>query len=150
MAVIIGSSLMGTFWQLVANVTATGVFTIPLMKRTGITPEKAAAYDRAIASLEVNSCRPSRIAAFVMAEMLATSYTNIALAGIFPALAFYFSLFVFAGIHANKTNTGTLNDEDINEIKSIFPRLNMLLPPVVLVIGLVMGYSAQILLCGPR
>ena len=142
---IIGSSLMGTIsGSAVANVTATGVFTIPLMKRTGITPEKAAAYE-AIASTGGQLMPPIMgIAAFVMAEMLATSYTNIALAGIFPALAFYFSLFVFAGIHANKTNTGTLNDEDINEIKSIFPRLNMLLPPVVLVIGLVMGYSAQI------
>ncbi|NVK72669.1 MAG: TRAP transporter fused permease subunit [Oceanospirillaceae bacterium] len=142
---IIGSSLMGTIsGSAVANVTATGVFTIPLMQRTGIKPEKAAAYE-AIASTGGQLMPPIMgIAAFVMAEMLATSYTNIALAGIFPAVAFYFSLFVFAGIHARKTNTGTLNDEDINEIKSIFPRLNMLLPPVVLVAGLMMGYSAQI------
>ncbi|WP_417551534.1 TRAP transporter permease [Marinomonas fungiae] len=142
---IVGSSLMGTIsGSAVANVTSTGVFTIPLMKRTGIQPERAAAYE-AIASTGGQLMPPIMgIAAFVMAEMLATSYSNIALAGIFPALAFYLSLFVFAGLDAKKTNSGTLKDEDIKNINPILPRLHMLLPPVVLVCGLVMGFSAQI------
>ncbi|MDQ2693938.1 MAG: TRAP transporter large permease subunit, partial [Pseudomonadota bacterium] len=47
---IIGSSLMGTIsGSAVANVTATGVFTIPLMRRTGMSAERAAATE-AIAS----------------------------------------------------------------------------------------------------
>lgn len=142
---IIGSSLMGTIsGSAVANVTSTGVFTIPLMKRTGIKPERAAAYE-AIASTGGQLMPPIMgIAAFVMAEMLATSYSNIALAGIFPALAFYLALFVFAGLDAKKSNSGTLNNEDINSIGPILPRIHMLLPPIVLVIGLTMGYSAQI------
>ena len=96
---IVGSSLMGTIsGSAVANVTSTGVFTIPLMKQTGIKPEKAAAYE-AIASTGGQLMPPIMgIAAFVMAEMLATSYSKIALAGIFPALAFYLSLFVFASL----------------------------------------------------
>ncbi|WP_425641053.1 TRAP transporter permease [Marinomonas gallaica] len=142
---IIGSSLMGTIsGSAVANVTSTGVFTIPLMKRTGIQPERAAAYE-AIASTGGQLMPPIMgIAAFVMAEMLATSYTNIALAGIFPALAFYLSLFFFAGLDAKKNHCGTLNDEDIQQIDPILPRLHMLLPPIVLVCGLVLGFSAQI------
>ena len=142
---IVGSSLMGTIsGSAVANVTSTGVFTIPLMKQTGIKPEKAAAYE-AIASTGGQLMPPIMgIAAFVMAEMLATSYSKIALAGIFPALAFYLSLFVFAGLDAKKSKAGTLSDSDIEKIAPIFPRIHMLLPPIVLIAGLIIGYSAQI------
>ncbi len=142
---IIGSSLMGTIsGSAVANVTATGVFTIPLMRRTGIEGERAAAYE-AIASTGGQLMPPIMgIAAFVMADLLAVPYSEIALAGIFPALAFYFSIFVLADLQAKKTGAGTLTDEDFKDVGRILPRLNMLLPPVILVAGLVSGYSAQI------
>jgi TRAP transporter 4TM/12TM fusion protein len=142
---IVGSSLMGTIsGSAVANVTATGVFTIPLMRRTGIPAERAAAFE-AIASTGGQLMPPIMgIAAFVMAEMLVVPYSQIALAGIFPALAFYFALFVFADLQARKTGAGTLTDEDFQDVDPILPRLNMLAPPIVLVAGLVYGFSAQI------
>jgi TRAP transporter 4TM/12TM fusion protein len=142
---IVGSSLMGTIsGSAVANVTATGVFTIPLMRRTGIPAEQAAAFE-AIASTGGQLMPPIMgIAAFVMAEMLVVPYSQIALAGIFPALAFYFALFVFADLQARKTGAGTLTDEDFQDVNPILPRLNMLAPPIVLVAGLVYGFSAQI------
>ena len=142
---IIGSSLMGTIsGSAVANVTATGVFTIPLMKRTGIEGEKAAAFE-AIASTGGQLMPPIMgIAAFVMAEMLAVPYAQVALAGIFPALAFYFSIFLYADLMARKTGAGTLKKEDFKNVGKVLPRINMLLPPVVLVAGLASGYSAQI------
>lgn len=142
---VVGSSLMGTIsGSAVANVTATGVFTIPLMKRTGIDGERAAAYE-AIASTGGQLMPPIMgIAAFVMAELLAVPYSDIALAGIFPALAFYFAIFVFADLYARKTGAGTLTDIDFEGIGKILPRINMLLPPLVLVFGLVAGFSAQI------
>lgn len=142
---IVGSSLMGTIsGSAVANVTATGVFTIPLMRRTGIPGERAAAYE-AIASTGGQLMPPIMgIAAFVMAEMLVVDYSEIALAGIFPALAFYFALFVFADLHARKTGAGTLTDKDFQDIEPVLPRLNMVTPPIVLVAALVYGLSAQI------
>ena len=142
---IVGSSLMGTIsGSAVANVTATGVFTIPLMRKTGIPGERAAAYE-AIASTGGQLMPPIMgIAAFVMAEMLVMDYSEIALAGIFPALAFYFALFVFADLHARKSGAGTLTDEDFQEIDPVLPRLNMVAPPIVLVAALVYGLSAQI------
>lgn len=142
---IVGSSLMGTIsGSAVANVTATGVFTIPLMRRTGMSGERAAAVE-AIASTGGQLMPPIMgIAAFVMAELLVIPYAEVALAGVFPALAFYFALFASADLHARKYGIGTLTDEDLRGIAPVLPRIHMLLPVVVLVAGLMMGYSAQI------
>ena len=142
---IVGSSLMGTIsGSAVANVTATGVFTIPLMRRTGLSAERAAATE-AIASTGGQLMPPIMgIAAFVMADLLVIPYAEIALAGVFPALAFYFALFASADLYARKHGAGTLRDEDFEGIAPMASRIHMLVPPVVLVGGLVMGYSAQI------
>ncbi len=142
---IVGSSLMGSLsGSAVANVTATGVFTIPLMRRTGISGERAAAYE-AIASTGGQLMPPIMgIAAFVMAELLVIPYADVALAGLFPALAFYFALFASADLYARKHKVGTLTDKDFLGIPPVGPRLALLAPPLVLVGGLIMGYSAQI------
>ena len=141
---IIGSSLMGTIsGSAVANVTATGVFTIPLMKRTGMSGERAGAVE-AIASTGGQLMPPVMgIAAFVMADLLNISYSRIALAGVLPALAFYVSLYLLSDLHARKHGVGTLTDADFSEVQPILPRLHLLLPPLVLIAGLVAGYSAQ-------
>lgn len=141
---IIGSSLMGTIsGSAVANVTATGVFTIPLMKRTGMSGERAGAVE-AIASTGGQLMPPVMgIAAFVMADLLNIPYSRIALAGVLPALAFYVSLYLLSDLHARKYEVGTLTDADFAEVQPIVPRLHLLLPPVVLIAGLVVGYSAQ-------
>ncbi len=142
---IVGSSLMGTIsGSAVANVTATGVFTIPLMKKTGMTGERAAATE-AIASTGGQLMPPIMgIAAFVMAELLVIPYSQIALAGIFPALAYYLALFVSADLGARRHGVGTLTDQDLEGVPPMLPRIHMLAPPVVLVFFLVLGYSAQI------
>ena len=71
-AEIVASALFGTIsGSAVANVVATGIFTIPLMKRTGYSPEEAAAHE-ATASTGGQLMPPVMgIAAFVMAELLA-------------------------------------------------------------------------------
>lgn len=142
---IIGSSLMGTIsGSAVANVTATGVFTIPLMRKTGMSGERAAAVE-AIASTGGQLMPPIMgIAAFVMAELLVVEYAKIALAGLIPAVAFYFALFVSADLHARKHGVGTLVDKDFEGIAPVLPRLHMVAPPIVLVLFLLTGYSAQI------
>lgn len=141
---IVGSSLMGTIsGSAVANVTATGVFTIPLMRRSGLAPERAGATE-AIASTGGQLMPPIMgIAAFVMAELLVMPYAQIALAGVIPALAFYIALFVSAHLYALKSNTGTLTRAELGEVPSVLPRLHLLAPPIVLVIALIVGYSAQ-------
>jgi len=141
---IVGSSLMGTIsGSAVANVTATGVFSIPLMRRAGMSPHGAAATE-AIASTGGQLMPPVMgIAAFVMAELLNVPYGQIALAGIIPALAFYIALYVGADLYARKTGIGTLTADAIGQVPPILPRLHLLLPPLALIAGLIADFSAQ-------
>lgn len=141
---IVGSSLMGTIsGSAVANVTATGVFTIPLMRRAGVSGDRAAATE-AIASTGGQLMPPIMgVAAFVMAELLVIPYAQVALAGLIPALAFYIALFISADLHARRTGLGTLTSEEIGELPAILPRIHLLSPPLVLIACLMLGYSAQ-------
>ncbi|MBM3529687.1 MAG: TRAP transporter fused permease subunit [Alphaproteobacteria bacterium] len=141
---IVGSSLMGTIsGSAVANVTATGVFSIPLMRRSGMSAHNAAATE-AIASTGGQLMPPVMgIAAFVMAELLSVPYAQIALAGLIPAMAFYIALYFNADLYARKTGIGTLDKDAIGELPPLLPRLHLLVPPLVLVAGLCLNFSAQ-------
>jgi TRAP transporter 4TM/12TM fusion protein len=83
------------------------------------------------------------IAAFVMAELLSGPYAQIALAGVVPALAFYIALYLSADLSARKTGIGTLGPDAADQIAPLAPRIHLLLPPIILVVGLCIGLSAQ-------
>lgn len=142
-AAVVSSSMMGSIsGSAVANVAATGVFTIPLMRRSGLTPANAAATE-AISSTGGQLMPPIMgVAAFVMAELLQVDYARIALAGIIPAVAFYVAIFLYVDLQARRQGSGTLSREDLSGIVSLLPRLYLLIPPVVLVGTLFAGYSA--------
>lgn len=86
----------------VANVVASGAFTIPMMRRVG--------YDRATAgAIEATSSTGGQITppvmgagAFIMAEVLGIPYTEIALAGLIPALLFYWANYTHCDLNARK------------------------------------------------
>ncbi len=140
---IIGSSLMGSIsGSAVANVVSTGVFTIPLMRRSGFAPHKAAGIE-AIASTGGQIMPPVMgVAAFIMAEFLSVQYVQIALAGLIPALAFYLALFLVVDLSARRDGQRAMTKEEISQVPSIWPRVHLLLPPVILIGTLVSGYSA--------
>ena len=139
---LLGSALFGMVsGSAVANTTSTGVLTIPIMKRSGYSKEQAAATE-AIASTGGQLMPPIMgIAAFVMADMLGIPYAEIAAAGIIPAAAFYFALFIIIDLRARKTGTGNISKEDL-QFEPILPRLHLLISPAFLVIALISGYSA--------
>ena len=140
---VISSAMFGTIsGSAVANVVATGVFTIPLMKRTGYPPEYAGAQE-AIASTGGQLMPPVMgIAAFVMAELLQVPYGRIALAGAIPAIAYYFALFMIVDLRARRTGIGSLGAEDLAVTSPVLPRLHLFLAPLSLIAYLVLGYSA--------
>ena len=141
---VIGSSLMGTITgSAVANVAAVGVFTIPLMKQSGVPAERAAATE-AIASTGGQLMPPVMgVAAFVMAELLGVPYSQIALAGVIPAIAYYVALYILVDLNARKTGIGTLPAQTVDTVDPVLPRLHLLTPPVLLIICMMMNYSAQ-------
>jgi TRAP transporter 4TM/12TM fusion protein len=140
---IVASAFFGTIsGSAVANVVATGIFTIPLMKRTGYSPEEAAAHE-ATASTGGQLMPPVMgIAAFVMAELLAVPYARIALAGLIPALAYYFALYMIVDLKAKHRNLGNLTAADLAGIQPILRRAQLFLPPLVLIALLAWNYSA--------
>ena len=143
-AAVVSSSLMGSIsGSAVANVATTGLFTIPLMKKTGYSPTQAAGVE-SIASTGGQLMPPVMgIAAFVMAELLQTPYKNIVLAGIIPAAAFYLSLFLIVDFGARrKGDKGLETPSEPGE--TLFSRVHLLIPPILLVSLLVFGWSAPL------
>lgn len=142
-AAIIGSSLMGSIsGSAVANVVSTGVFTIPLMKRTGIPAHRAAGIE-AIASTGGQLMPPvMAVAAFVMAEMLGIPYVKLALAGLIPAIAFYLALLLVVDLAARRDGVRAMTAEEVAATDPITPRLHLILPPILLILMLVLGFSA--------
>ena len=102
-ASVVSSGLMGMIsGSAVANVTSTGVMTIPLMKKSGYEPHQAGAIE-AVASTGGQIMPPIMgVGAFIMAEMIGISYTRIAMAAIIPALAYYGSVFLLVHFLAKK------------------------------------------------
>ena len=141
---VVGSSLMGTITgSAVANVAAVGVFTIPLMKQSGVPAERAAATE-AIASTGGQLMPPVMgVAAFVMAELLGVPYAQIALAGAIPAIAYYVALYILVDLNARKTGAGTLPVDAVETVEPVLPRLHLLIPPVLLIVCMIFNYSAQ-------
>lgn len=87
-AAVISSGLLGMVsGSAIANVSTTGVLTIPLMKKTGYAPEEAAAVE-SVASTGGQIMPPIMGAgAFIMAEIIGVQYAQIAAAAVLPAVA---------------------------------------------------------------
>ncbi len=100
---VLGSLLFGSIsGSAVANVVATGIITIPLMKRAGVPAFKAAAIE-AVASTGGQLMPPVMgAAAFLMAEFLEISYAEVVVAALVPGLLYYIALFIQADLDAAK------------------------------------------------
>jgi len=98
---VLASALFGSIsGSAVANVAATGVVTIPMIKKDGYPAHKAAAIE-AVASTGGQLMPPVMgAAAFLMAEFLAVPYATVVLAALVPALLYYLALFIQADLEA--------------------------------------------------
>jgi TRAP transporter 4TM/12TM fusion protein len=106
-AAIAASALFGTIsGSPVANVVATGVFTIPLIKRQGFPPSFAAAVEAAASSGGQFTPPVMAAVAFVMAELVGVPYLTVAAAAALPALFYYLCLFVSVYTEAVRRNIG--------------------------------------------
>lgn len=107
-AAILGSALLGSVsGSAIANVSSTGVFTIPMMKRIGYAPHIAGAIE-ASASTGGQIMPPVMGAvAFIMVELTGINYLQIIAIAALPIILYYVTLFVFVHIEAKKQNIGT-------------------------------------------
>lgn len=140
-AAVISSGLAGMVsGSAVANVSGTGVNTIPLMKKAGYSPEEAGAIE-SVASTGGQLMPPIMGAsAFIMAELLNVEYINIAHAAVIPAFAYFIGTYIVVHLVSKKRNIGRHTDLYIDE-KPILPRLYRLIPVVVIVALMIYGFS---------
>ncbi len=88
----------------IANVVTTGTFTIPLMKRVGYRPDKAAAVEVA-ASVDGQIMPPVMgAAAFLMVEYVGIPYTQVIKHAFLPAIISYIALFYIVHLEAMKAD----------------------------------------------
>ena len=142
-AAIISSGLMGMIsGSAVANVSTTGVMTIPMMKKVGYEPHQAGAIE-AVASTGGQIMPPIMgVGAFIMAEMLGVPYKTVAFAAIIPALAYYGSVFFLVTFMAKKEAIVSDKEAVTIEIKDpLLERVYMIIPAIILVIYIISGKS---------
>jgi TRAP transporter 4TM/12TM fusion protein len=102
-AAVLGSGLTGLVsGSSIANIVTTGTFTIPLMKKVGYPPTKAAAVEVA-ASTDGQIAPPIMgAAAFIIAEYVNVPYIAVIKAAAIPAFASYAALLYITHIEASK------------------------------------------------
>jgi TRAP transporter 4TM/12TM fusion protein len=141
-ASIVGSALMGSInGSAVANVVSTGVFTIPLMKRTGYKPTFAAAVE-AMASTGGQILPPIMGAgAFIMAQMLGRPYQEIILAAALPAVLYFAAGYFMVDLTARQEKIAPLDESDRVAFTTVLDRVHLLLPLAYLVYMILTGRS---------
>ena len=138
-AAILGSGMTGMIsGSSVANTVTTGTFTIPIMKKTGFSKEKAGA-------IEVSSSVNGQImppvmgaAAFVMASFIGVTYFEVVKHAFLPAIISYIALFYISHLEALKLNLKGMEEKDVPILKKTFlAGLHFLIPIFVLIYLLV-------------
>ena len=141
---VVTSSLFGTVsGSATANVMTTGVFTIPMMMRTGYRPGFAGGVE-AVSSTGGQLMPPIMgAAAFVMAEFLGVSYLTVAKYAILPAVLYYVAVFMAVHFEAKRIGLKGLPKEELPSMGAVMrERGHLFLPLLVIIVVLLIGYSA--------
>lgn len=139
---VISSGLFGSISGVAAaNVYATGVFTIPLMKRLGYRPQFAGAVESAASTGGLIMPPIMGAGAFVMSEITGIAYINIIKAAVLGAIFYYMSILIRVHFVAKKEGLRGMDDDEIISKKQILRDSYQLIPLIALVVLLVIGYS---------
>jgi len=116
-ASVVSSGFMGMLsGSSVANTVTTGALTIPLMKRSGYSPEFSGAVESSVSSGGQILPPVMGAAAFLIVEFTGTPFRDVIIAATLPALAFFFGMWVMVHFEAAKHNIGGLSRGDLLDI----------------------------------
>ena len=141
-ACVASGALFGTIsGSAVANVVASGMVTIPMMRKVG--------YDRPTAgAIEATSSTGGQMTppvlgagAFLMAEITGIPYGEIALAAVLPALLFYVACWIHVDYHAIRLGLRGLSRAELPPLNRMLVMLYLFAPIITLVWALIEGYS---------
>ena len=138
---VIASGLFGSIsGSAIANTVSTGTFTIPMMKKAGFRPHIAGGIEPA-ASIGGMFMPPIMGAGgFIMAELTGVNYSHIMLVAIFPAIMYFFSVYMMVHWEAKMYNV--IGERYPEKATTILRREWLYITPlVVITIFMLTGYS---------
>lgn len=139
---VLTSAMFGTLsGSALANVMATGSFTIPLMKRVGFRPDRAAGIEAASSTGGQIMPPIMGAVAFVMADITGIPYSKVIIAAALPAVFYYLSLFITIDITARRDGMAGVPADLLPKRGEILALAHLFIPIAVLVGALVAGYS---------
>ncbi|MCU0560033.1 MAG: TRAP transporter fused permease subunit [Desulfobacterales bacterium] len=139
---VVSSAFYGTVsGSTVANVYATGSFTIPMMKRSGYTPKQAAAIE-SVSGVGGQIMPPIMGAgSFIMSEVTGIPYFTIIKVAVIPAVLYYLGVFCMVHFIALKRGIQAIDRADRPPLRRLFRRSYFFLPFLIVVSLLAYGYS---------
>ncbi len=142
-AAVLGSALMGSIsGSAIANVSSTGVFTIPMMKRVGYRPNVAAAIEAA-ASTGGQIMPPIMGAvAFIMVEFTQIPYLKIVAVATAPILLYFITLLTFIHFEAKKEGVGLDSKMMVEPAQEVMKTgWHFFFSLILIIVTMVLGYS---------
>ncbi len=119
-AAVGASAAFGTIsGNAVSNVAGTGIVTIPLMKRTGMTPAVAGAVEAAASTGGQLLPPVMGAAAFVMADYLQVPYLDVAVAATLPAILYFAAILFQVDRIAARDDVGAIAWEDRPSLRKV-------------------------------
>jgi len=149
-ACVVSSGLYGSIsGSPVADVATTGPVSIPIMKRIGISAERAGAIEAA-ASTGGSMLPPVMGAvAFLMSNFTGIPYAAICGYAAIPALGYYLGVFTLVHFEAVRLDLGRVPEEQIVGLKVAFLRnWTAIVPIAVLIWLLIQGFSPAYVAAG--
>jgi len=143
---IFASGLLGSLvGSTTANVTTTGVITIPLMKSIGYRDYFAGAVEAVASNGGQLSPPVMGLVGFIMADFLGLPYWQVAVAATLPAILYYAALFFMVDFEAARTGLKGVPKEELPSLtKTLKQGWHFLIPMgLLLYILVVLQYSPQ-------
>jgi TRAP-type uncharacterized transport system fused permease subunit len=125
----------------VANVVASGTFTIPMMRRVGYPRENAGGIEAASSSGGQLAPPVMGAGAFIMAEITGIPYSEIVVAAILPCLLFYMAIYLTVDLEARRLGLNGIPRSELPKPRELAGDVFLLLPLAVLLYLLLSGYS---------
>ena len=134
---VAGSALFGSIsGSAVANVAATGVVTIPMIRKSGYSAQSAAAIE-AVSSTGGQLLPPVMgAAAFLMADFLRITYAEVVIAALIPGILYYVSLFIRVDLLAGRDGYAGLDAGETGKLRDLAFGWFFALPFISLVVAL--------------
>ena len=137
---VISSAAMGTIsGSAIANVVTTGTLTIPMMKKTGYTPEEAGAIETCASTGGQIMPPIMGTGAFILAETVGVAYGKVCILSIIPALLFYIAIYFLVDLMARKRGLKGLPADSIPNLLKTLKSGGIFFLPILILIGLLVS-----------